>query len=79
MYERSRRRASSVSSIHTSGELSIGKRTPEGKWWRRVEFWVMVLRARARRVQKAVCKKTGLGGRDKVGDGGARRIQDAED
>ena len=51
---------------------------PEGKWRSRVEFWVMALRARARRVQKAVCQETGLGGRDGVGDGGARRMQDAE-
>ena len=45
---------------HTSGELRAGKRTPEGKSRSKVEFWVMALSARARRVQKAVCQETGL-------------------
>jgi len=39
----------------------------------------MALRARASRVQKAVCQETGLGGRDGVGDGEAGQIQDVED
>jgi hypothetical protein len=78
MYERSLRRVWRVSAVHTSGELCIGKRTPDRKWRSMVEFWVMALRARARRVQKAVFQETGLGGLDGVGDGEARQIQDAE-
>jgi len=46
---------------HMSGELRAGKRMPEGKLRSNVEFWVMALSARARRVQKAVCQETGLG------------------
>jgi hypothetical protein len=46
---------------HTSEELRAGKRMPEGKSRSNVEFWVMALSARARRVQKAVCQEAGLG------------------
>jgi hypothetical protein len=49
-----------VSAAHTIGELRAGKRMPEGNLRSKMEFWVMALSARARRVQKAVCQETEL-------------------
>ena len=60
MYPISRRSTSSASVAHMNGELRAGKRMPEGKSRSKMEFWVMALSARARRVQKAVCQETGL-------------------
>lgn len=57
-YLRSRRMSSSISAAHMIGELRAGKRTREGKRRSMAEFWVMALRARGTRVQKAVCQET---------------------
>jgi len=50
-----------MSVAHTSGELRMGKRMPEGKLRSKVEFWVMALSAKVRRIPKAVCQGTGRG------------------
>jgi hypothetical protein len=73
-YTWSRRRASSASAAHTSGELRAGKRTPEGNFLSKVEFWVMALSARATRDQKADCQETGLD----AGSGGWESFVDGD-